>query len=553
MGLSTFETIVFLVLVVAGMAWFVTRPKAEDSPPLPPDEPRAKKKAPKAASRGTATRQGKVFVEEVLPGELVVRIYTHEMDGPEGPVPCWTYVSDGLWSRGQKEIVFTVVRRKGEADDAYPPELLGLYGTFYQLASEKRLVDVGDYSLLGTDTPLVGRGKTMGVVYTQPQIYPGIRIPAPSLTALIVTGEEQAVASEFGVVRLMTTLGKRYRYFPTAPWVDRDRPALCSPETMEDSFLTKLPRLRVMGASVRRLSRPASRTEREGPGGLVDQTVTLGESGIVLQLRPGAARALKAIETLPPETPMALLVGPDPSADACFEWVPGQTAPSAIGKPNVSGSCVAANFLAFVPQQAEDGAATIEDGFAVLLRDETWKQMRKALAAGESFSVRATDKEKMDLSIVWAPELDPDFADPLESHMPGGWAAFGPSDEPMTADGPPLVKNLAFLTVSEVMERRVESEPLATYTKALLDEVTSFFEDDETAGDMYIQCEVRPDGTTSFRFGVRPEDAAGSLDELEKHLLRVPPPEVVLGPIRFQMNLRLGAAEEPAVAPPVLH
>ena len=275
-----------LIVGAALLAFFVLRARSrasqrDDEAPAPPPPPRRKpRRAPKpsvAPSAGAPPERAPiaavehasgplVAVVDLVPGELVVNVFVHALNGPKGAVDCWSYVSDGLSTLGQKEIVITVQRRAGEARGAFPRDLLELYAIIHHFAGQGRLVDVGAATTLPPGEGLLGRGDFRGVLYAPPQVLPGVRVKAPSLTGLIVTQGEVEVAQQLGVVRLMARLGKHYRYFPTAPWVDRDRPELCSPGTMEESLVAKSPRLCLYAASVRQESRTASRERHAGPG-----------------------------------------------------------------------------------------------------------------------------------------------------------------------------------------------------------------------------------------------------------------------------------------------
>jgi hypothetical protein len=520
------------------------RPDTTDaSTPLPSPPPRSSANGAglaRAPSEPAKPAQGsRVASVEVIPGKLVVNIFAHTLNAPNAPVACWSYVSDGLWPLGQKEIVFTIARRKGEPKDAYPRDLLQLYSIVHKLAGEGRLVDVGDYSGFG-GVGLLDQRDFIGLLYTPPQVLSDVHITAPSLIALILTKDELAVAQQQGPVRFMAMLGKHYRYFPTAPWLDRDRPALCSPADTAESLVAKAPCLFLQAASVRQESQTASREQHAGPGRLVDQTITFasGKQCIVLRLRPGAAEPLKkALDTLPEDSVLALLVAPDPSAPACLSWEPGQEGPFAISKPDVSGACIAGNFVVFLPQQGEDGGTVIEDGFAVFLRDETWQRIRAALSAGQPLSVPAADEERLGLQIVWLPALDPDFADPLESHVDGGWGVFGGN---LANSKPVYVKSISLLTIVDLMERRVDSTALSTYINEITATVESHLPDAPPGPgqDLGLECEVRADGGRTFDFWVRPGKADDALEALRGHLMELPPP-VVIGPIRFQINIQL--------------
>jgi hypothetical protein len=494
--------------------------------------------------------------ELVVLEKLTVDVYLHSIKTPEGSLSCWTYVSNGLWAVGQKEIVFTVKRRPGEAENAYPRDLLGFYQSMYHMASEEqRIVDIGDAIATKPGVaPFLGRPDFLGVLFAPPQPLEGIHVTAPWLMALILTADELAVARQYGMVRVMATLGREYRFFPTAPWADRDRRELVSLRDMEQSILSKMVRRYANAASVRQESRLVSRVELPGPGDVKDQDVKLDQGRIVLRFRPGAAAELKeALADPPKDAVIALLVGPDPGALACRTWLAGHKEQVAISKPGVSGTNIEGSFIAFVPHQKDDGGRPLEDGFAIFLRDESWHQLRTALGAGRPLSVPATG-DKMAFEVVWVPEADPDFADGRESQLPGGWPIF--DLQPPRAwepSGPVDQKSMALLTNPDVMGLRVEVTRLADYAEALLAAVKSE-RGARSAGpgqDLGLECEVRPDGTRSFRILFRPENTGEGKESLEARLMRIPPPPVVFGPIRFQLNLLLwGGSKRAAEARP---
>ena len=65
--------------------------------------------------------------EPVVAGKLTVRVYAHALGTENGPLPVWTFVSDGLLARRQNELRITVMRGAQESAGDYPRDILALY------------------------------------------------------------------------------------------------------------------------------------------------------------------------------------------------------------------------------------------------------------------------------------------------------------------------------------------------------------------------------------------------------------------------------------------
>lgn len=488
---------------------------------------------------------------KVEPGGLMVRVHAHALDSRHGPIPCWSFVSEGLWPHGQKEVVFTVQRRPGEAETAYPRDLLRFYAVLAELSLARRFVDVGGFTSIEPPGHLLGRSDFRCVLYTPPQAISGMRICAPSLTALVLTESELSLSREFGMVRLMSTLGDRHRYFPTAPWADRDREAVLDPAGMSQSLLARAPRVELWSSSVRQTGMVAATTARRGPDGLPGQMVTYGPTRVEFRLRPAARRVMQQIvPKIRPGMPVAFLVGPEPLPHSCLTWAPGQQGMRGIMSPDGPGSIAAGNFIMFIAGQDHDGAQVVEDGFAMFLRAPTWARIQQALASGEPISVDATSPDRSGLEIVWLPELEPEFVDTADLHASGGWNRFvtTPIQNGDDDSGPIRVELIALLTVLPVMSNRASGEDLGNYANALGVVAVPHLAAATTGigQDLFIECEVRPGGGRTFRCGVRPLSAGDPSVGLSDRLMEVKPPPVCGGPVRIQLNLTLwgGSSED---------
>src|SRR5262245_21695175 len=164
---------------------------------------------------------------DVAGGAVHVRVVTHAAATPVESVACWTYVTDGLMAVGQKELTITVAREPGETSPPVDP--FKFLDTVYGLAKQGRIVDVGDVSKFVAGG-FLGRRDFQGVIYVPAQPWIGVTYPAPTLHALVVTGDEVDAAIQYGVLRILGELGLAHRAFPTAVWVDRKRAPLRTPE-----------------------------------------------------------------------------------------------------------------------------------------------------------------------------------------------------------------------------------------------------------------------------------------------------------------------------------
>ena len=74
----------------------------------------------------------KVSTIQVIPDELAVHEHWHDIPYAQ-PVPCWTYITQGLSAHGQKELVFTLRRTEMAEQGESPDFVLDLpdYVAFY--------------------------------------------------------------------------------------------------------------------------------------------------------------------------------------------------------------------------------------------------------------------------------------------------------------------------------------------------------------------------------------------------------------------------------------
>ena len=110
---------------------------------------------------------------EVIPDKLKVKVFLHEIKYKNETIPCWTYLTDGLMTQKQKEIMFTLRRDKDQKLDDYPRSFLWPFRDHLSLRRKGDLVDVGGVTLFG-DTGFMGHKDFRGIGYVEPQGLPGV-------------------------------------------------------------------------------------------------------------------------------------------------------------------------------------------------------------------------------------------------------------------------------------------------------------------------------------------------------------------------------------------
>ena len=375
-----------------------------------------------AACAGSPTRPQEadsviqVANEDVVAGKLGVKVFAHRIE----QVRCWTYATAGLSALGAPEVLLSLKQEAGEADGAFPRRLLGFFRIAYELAEQKRLVEGSALMLSDKDAPLVPGSSFRAVLFTAPQRLKGIPIAAPYLTAILVTLEEAEAMNEYGYSRILGRLGRSIRYFPAPPWADRRRAPVVGANEKE-SILGSVPRVGVRSARVWQ----EGGSNDVGPGAFAEARVTPAQRQVVLELEPGAASFMAArLPKLPASAPFALLTMPDVNGGAVFVWQPGDQSPSAITKDRHVNR-ISGNFVLFTPSPRDQGAKVVEDGFAVLLDEETFRRLKQALSEGKPLAVEPSGKLMgFTIRILAAAYSDPISGKDFVAE--GGWKLYEP-------------------------------------------------------------------------------------------------------------------------------
>ncbi len=318
---------------------------------------------------------------------LSVKIHSHDLPLGNDSIPCWTYVTSGLMSAGQAEMILTIQRRPTETIHEFPEEVLLWFTQIFQWATEGMIVHCGGRSTLQSGhfiTP-----GMIGVLYQNAQPLKGIDVPPGALCMVPVTNLEMIASEEFGQLRILSLLGNKFCYYPFPPWFDRAREGTVDAKMLDDmsvSLCARMPRVIVRGLRV----------------------IKHGTTLHALVVPENVAGFRQMFSSMPPDMfSLRISVDLDENADACLVWQPqGATLPHAITKPldgmsgvrSTTNIRVGGTFLCIVV--SPDGLAyrVLEDGFALMITEKEWSQLRDALQAGSDLEIDLAEDTKFKLT-----------------------------------------------------------------------------------------------------------------------------------------------------------
>ncbi|MGD8939074.1 MAG: hypothetical protein PVJ72_06825 [Gammaproteobacteria bacterium] len=311
----------------------------------------------------------------IIPGKLAVSVYLHYVTVGGKSVPCWSYVSDGFISLKQKELVFTLQSQEGEETAKFPMQPLQLFLLLYKHATQKS-INIGDVIKLG-EKGLFGF-PALGCTFPQVEI-PNAPFPRPTFATILLTKDEFLTAHSYGLTRVISRLGFEQKRYPCMPANARGRKSINWQPLIQNSQLKNIPRTPLKQASV----------------------YMFGGDQVVLNL-PAAARTALAngLKKHPANKSLCLLLQLQPQHEGCLVWFPESNTTEMHMKVNASGESIAGSFILLEPGSASDGAAIVEDGFAMQFAPPSWQEFVEATAAGQFLQIHGSNGG-MDFILTW--------------------------------------------------------------------------------------------------------------------------------------------------------
>lgn len=532
--------------------WPVLPGSFVDSPaPASPSEPLLQSPGAASCAENPAAR---AFPrkETLIPGELTVTIYKHEVKVPGHMQDAWTYVSEGLAKFGQDEIAFTVLKSPGEKDENYPQDPLIFYRMLPGLAKQNKIVKQGSITEFGPTAKAFLAPQFKGIIYLPAAEFTGVTMPARTLAAVPITSQELAVYHRTGPGRVAGRLTKQGRLYPYSTWCDRKRQTLFNDKdvaAISQDLLAQAAMANAFSVSV---------------------MASKGQCSLYLPEKAGTQLAA-SLNQAPKNVAIMLSTGVDPRANAHLVWTaPGNDRIDAVGPDGSDGTRISGSFLEIVPGVDRNECRQVEDGYMLMLTKNEWARFKQALSEHKEFALETTtgqpakkrDKKALtneikQFALFWdrtpVPTDGSAYKNPVDGKTydaPGGWHVYRPEEPRARAgkngeDGKIIVDGIVLLTDEKTVAKSISAESLAGFIKRIEDAARTTMRTGTRPRDyeMLIQTELTPGNQANYQIAVRPESLASrQVQSLHEELKRLPAPPAG-GTVKFQLKFTLKAQQ----------
>jgi hypothetical protein len=308
----------------------------------------------------------------LIPDKLSVKVFYHEIATNQGKINCLCYLTQGLRSVGQRELLLTL-KNNQQTYRLYDPPL-HFFKQVYAFASNGRIVNRGNMSQFGQNDMLGWKG----VVYSDVPASIQDAVPLDTLAMVLLSLEEVQSLQNFGYMRILSMLGKEKRFYPFPYWSDLDRKPLPIKAIAARSLLYKVQASISMAAA----------------------TLTMQNNQVTFRLPKHLDSKSLPQEVLPSNLTVAILPSLAADADGCLTWSFDNSVTDAIVPNGSKGNHLSGCFLVLVPEQPSNSTKVFEDGFAIMVTKKDWVLFWEALIHKRNLTIAAHD-HSMNFNVEW--------------------------------------------------------------------------------------------------------------------------------------------------------
>jgi hypothetical protein len=312
--------------------------------------------------------------------------------------------------------------------------------------------------------------------------------------------------------RILAMMGMQTRYYPFPLWTDRQRTSVAP----EDLMLTSDP---ISESPHMMLCEGGAHLERS-------------KNMIFMKLAKALTTKLRnELAKVPDDVAVVCCLGFDPFSDCHLVWQPNSDSLQAISRPGSKGERMGSSFIAFIPQQKEDYGMLHEDGFLIMLTNESWALLRKCFITGSKAVMLSDTEDGMNFELSFYEKLLP--------ATPGSQPTFVNEFEQQGKDRNVAIK---FITAEHLLIQRVSVQDMANYTKSVTARVKEYLAANKPLFSMlkelYLLFEVVPGNKLDIRIVGNPVTRIDSAleDQIVAVVNQLPVVDVQYGPVDFQIS-----------------
>ncbi|KAI9771252.1 MAG: hypothetical protein M1839_002836 [Geoglossum umbratile] len=467
-------------------------------------------------------------------GQTTIQIWHHPMSSPtQGNFYCWTYVSHGLNRVNQPEVVFTIRQRPNESENDYPQAPFEWVKLVYGYAGSGLHLQLFEpYDFIFEDSVQIVIHRVVALDSARKwesmknfgMLTHGIPIEIASLPAgalpkdrhhvVALTPNEAAVAREFGRTRVIGQVGLAARWFPYPPWIDRDRSDCCTMADQQGS-------VRVRGLPMMHISKFSALKIHDT---------------IVFKI-PNDKERENAFRAVVRDSQLSQALGFESSlhedADSGLVWKSGQTRPEAYGIDCQSMNRINLAFFIFCPQQDKDHCIMVEDGYSLMLKDNTWKNIRSAIEGRREIVIPLADN--MRFRLEWTKTT---YHNPIDGQAYSDrWKSYEPSNPGPQPDSHVRTEHIVLLR--EPAPNELSADALAAYIKQIHGALEALIPVQNPGGlnapgkQVTIEIEL-PRSDSWLKVMARPSAEGLPVQDIGRAVAGVPSPQV-RSPVKFQI------------------
>lgn len=428
-----------------------------------------------------------------LSENVFVDVYSHCVPGAKNS-RAWSFLTKGLKTFGQPEIIITVLQRPGDTDTGFVEDPLKFLAMIPELAKAGKIVGPGSQTRLGGKHFI--SPQFTGLVYGIPQSFKDVPMEPDTIAGIPVTAEELAVYQISGPSRILARLARLSTFFPYPTWCDRDRKSVFSADDVET----------IKGEPINQAASTV----------LFDATLLVEGKNVKLRVPPLARAKLAAVlGKLPGDVPLILSLGFDSDVNAFLVWSTKENL--AVGPNGSDISKVGGSFIEFVGRQPKNEVMQVRDGYVVFLKDGDWAELKTSISAGKTFDLDLQGDKFEHLSIELLPAVYRNPIDGTALTAPGGWRTFAPSGDKKDAtrdatttndaSAPARTTRVVLLTSEDEIAKAIEVSDLAKYVKDLEKAIIDYLRDKPRGSNSYeliLQSTMHKGRPPEYNMAVKP-------------------------------------------------